>query len=224
VKKIILLIGILLFTVACSNDEDDSTKKEETNENKIVIELKTEEEQQETLSTLTKDDYKEMYTNGWELAKEWGITSELVRDQAAKIMVAEETIYKTDLTKEEIITFAKKNINVEDSLKKFVMTTYKISASKEEVDEYIAPAVEELNLESAQLLGYAEALNMEPTEYFSKYYRSQFESQMLTNAVLSQLVKDGMDEATATAKFMQELENFRASYNEEKVVIEINEA
>jgi hypothetical protein len=224
VKKIILLIGILLFTVACSNNEDEASKKEETNENKIEIELKSEEEQQETLSALTKDDYKEMYANGWNLAKEWGITDDLVRDQAAKIMVAEQTIYKTDLTKEEVITFAKKNMNVEESLKKFVMTTYKITASKADVDEYIAPALDELNLESAQLVGYSEALNMEPADYFSKYYRSQFESQMLTNAVLSKLVKDGMEEATATAKFMQELENFRASYNEEKVVIEINEA
>ncbi|MBB6454100.1 hypothetical protein HNQ94_002551 [Salirhabdus euzebyi] len=207
-KKLLLLALILLLT-ACSSESEEPAKDDQNSEDKIVVELKTKEEQEEALGALSKSDYESKFKAGWEQAKEWGIEDDRLLHEIALVLIAEETMYNTDLSKEEVIAIAEDNISLIDSVKTYALLQYKISITEEKINDYMKEVHNSMDTNSPQLQGYAAALNLDPVEYIDKYYTIQYENQLLTGALIDRLVAGGISQEEAMLQLKDSLANFR---------------
>ncbi|WP_088006436.1 hypothetical protein [Indiicoccus explosivorum] len=103
----------------------------------IQVEMKPPDVQQEQLQTFTYEDYRGIADRAAEKMKKLATGNELTDRWIFRTTAADELLYSTDFTDDELVKFAIYEKEKSEAWKAYAKEAYDVTASEEEVDRFI---------------------------------------------------------------------------------------
>lgn len=174
----LLTLGMmsLLFISGCQTKADTD----------IEIEMKSREEQQMMLETYTLEDYRKVFDEAVSEANQLESDKQLTK-WIIRTLAEEKIHYETDLTDEEAVELAERQMKEDTVWKSIAKEDYGITITDEEVDEFIKEGPDTSDLPQHQ--AYADALGLTLEELNHEFDRDLYEKNVMWLKLKPQLEK-----------------------------------
>lgn len=152
----------------------------------IEIEMKSGEEQQLMLETYTLEDYRKVFDEVVSEANKLE-SDEQLNKWIIRTLAQEKLYYETELTDEEVVELAEREMEEDEVWKSIAKEEYGITITDEEVDEFIKEGPDTSNLSQQQ--AYADALGLTLEKLNHDFDRGLYEKNVMWLKLKPQLEK-----------------------------------